>query len=152
MATGDKKISELDDALALDGAELLSMVQATYTRKKTARDIANLAINTEGQTVTGGGSITSKDLGTVASGTLTPDPAARPMQHYTNGGAHTLAPHATKGSYLLDITNNASAGAIATSGWTKVAGDLFDTTNGHAWRCSGTIGAAGSLLSVQKLF
>jgi hypothetical protein len=147
----DLKISELAVAGALDGSEDVPMVQMTNTRRSATRDIADLAINTEGQTVTGGGGITSKDLGTVSSGTLTPDPAARPMQHYINGGAHTLAPSATTGSYLIDITNSASAGAITTSGWTKVAGDTFDTTNGHRFRCYCTIGPAGSLLSVQAM-
>jgi hypothetical protein len=147
----DLKISELADAGPLAGDELLPMVQLAGTRKKTSRDIADLAINTEGQTVTGGAGITSKDLGTVSSGTLTPDPAARPQQHYINGGAHALAPSATAGSYLLDVTNSASAGAITTTGWTKVSGDPFDTTSGHAFRCYCSIGPAGSLLSVQAM-
>lgn len=112
-------------------------------------DIAKLDV--EDQVLTGGVRVTSKDLGTVSSGTLTPDPGDRPMQHYINGGAHTLAPGAVVGSYLLDITNNASAGTITTSGFTWVAGDAFTTTNGHKFRCSVSIGNAGSLLSVQKL-
>src|SRR4029453_10749980 len=147
----DLKISELADAGPLAGDELLPMVQLAGTRKKTSRDIADLAINTEGLNVTGGAGITSKNLGPVTSGTLTPDPAARPMQHYINGGAHTLAPSATAGSYLLDVTNGASAGAITTTGWTKVAGDTFDATSGHAFRCYCSIGPAGSLLSVQAM-
>lgn len=147
----DLKISELANAGTLTGTELTPMVQLSSTRKKTTRDIADLAINTEGQTVTGGAGITSKDLGTVGSGTLTPDPAARPQQHYVNGGGHALAPSATPGSYLLDITNSASAGAITTAGWTKVGGDPFDTTSGHAFRCYCSIGPAGSLLSVQAM-
>lgn len=152
MAGADLKISELTVADALDGTENVPMVQAANTRRATARNVANLALNTEGLTVTGGAGITSKDLGTISSGTLTPDPAARPQQHYVNNGAHTLAPGATAGSYLLDITNGASAGAITTSGWTKVVGGSgFDTTSGHAFRCYCSIGAAGSLLSVQAM-
>lgn len=146
----DLKISELAVAGVLDGNEAVPMVQATSTRQASTRMVADLAINTEGLTVTGGASITSKDLGTVSSGTATPDPAARPQQHYINGGAHTLAPSATAGSYLLDITNSGSAGAITTTGWTKVAGS-FDTTSGHAFRCYCSIGPAGSLLSVQAM-
>jgi len=146
----DLKISELAVAGALDGNEAVPLVQATNTRRASARNVADLAINTEGLTVTGGGGITSKDLGTISAGTVTPDPAARPMQHYVNGGAHTLAPSATAGSYLLDITNGSGAGAITTTGWTKVAGS-FDTTSGHAFRCYCSIGQAGSLLSVQAM-
>lgn len=105
-------------------------------------------LGTEDQVITGGAQITSKSLGTISSGTVTPDPGDRPMQHYTNGGAHTLAPSAINGAYLLDITNNGSAGAITTSGWTKVAGS-FTTTNAHKFRCHCSIGNAGSLLVIN---
>ena len=108
-------------------------------------------LDVEDQTLTGGARVTSKNLGTVSSGTLTPDPGDRQMQHYTNNGAHTLAPGTNVGSYLLDITNGASAGAITTSGWTKVSGAAFTTTNGHKFRCSCTIGNGGSLLIVEAL-
>lgn len=107
--------------------------------------------NREGQTVTGGANITSKDLGTISSGTVTPDPGNRALQHYTNGGAHTLAPSANAGACFVDITNNGSAGAITTSGFTKVTGDAFTTTNGNKFRCHISVGNGGSLLSVQAL-
>ncbi len=73
-----------------------------------------------------------------------------PVIVYTNGGAHTLAPSANVGSILLDITNNASAGAITTSGFTKVVG-AFATTNALKYRCHISIGNAGSLLTIQAL-
>jgi hypothetical protein len=151
MAGSDLKISELIVAGALDGTEDVPMVQLTNTRRSTARDVADLAIKTEGQTVTGGGGITSKDLGTISSGTVTPNPSARPMQHYTNNGAHTLAPSATTGTMTLDITNGASAGVITDSGWTKRGGDAWTTTSGHKFKAFVSIGAAGSLLSVQAM-
>lgn len=113
------------------------------------KDVALL--NTEDQALTGGVVVTSKDLGTISTGTVTPDPGDRPMQHYTNGGAHTLAPSANFGSVLVDITNNATAGSITTSGFTFVTGDAFTTTDGHKFRCHISIGNAGSLLSVQAL-
>lgn len=109
------------------------------------------ALDVADQVVTGGASVTSLSLGTISAGTVTPDPGDRPMQHYTNNGAHTLAPGAVAGSYLLDITNGASAGIITTTGWTKVTGDSFATTNGLKYRCSCSIGNAGSLLVVQAL-
>lgn len=108
-------------------------------------------LETEDQTLTGGARVTSKSLGTVTSGTTTPDPGDRPLQHYTNGGAHTLAPGSNAGAYLLDIVNNGSAGAITTSGWTKKSGDSFTTTNGHKFRCHCSVGNEGSLLVVQAL-
>ncbi|TGR84605.1 hypothetical protein EN866_32890 [Mesorhizobium sp. M2D.F.Ca.ET.223.01.1.1] len=131
----------------------LSGITTATTRTMTLPDFSFIpaAINVQGQTVTGGASVTSFSLGTVSSGTLTPVPSDRPMQHYINNGAHTLAPGAVSGYYVLDITNGASAGAITTSGWTKVSGDAFTTTNGNKFRCSCSIGNGGSLLSVQAL-
>lgn len=108
-------------------------------------------LDVEDQTLTGGARVTSKSLGTITTGTVTPDPGDRPLQHYTNNGAHTLAPGTNNGSYLIDITNGASAGAITTSGWTKVAGDSFTTTNGHKFRCHASVGNAGSYLVVGAL-
>jgi len=110
-----------------------------------------LQLDTADQALTGGVIPTSLSLGTISAGTTTPDPGDRPLQHYTNGGAHTLAPSSNAGSVFVDITNNASAGAITTSGFTKVTGDSFTTTNGHKFRCAISIGNAGSLLQVQAL-
>lgn len=145
---------------------------ATTNKFTTASDISKLAgietgadvtdatnvaaagaamLGTENQALTGGATVTSKSLGTKSSGTLTLDMGDRPLQHYTNGGAHTLAPGTVNGSCLVDITNNASAGAITTSGWTQVAGDDFDTTNGNKFRCHCSVGNAGSLLIVQAM-
>lgn len=109
-------------------------------------------LDAEDQPVTGGARVTSKDLGTITTGTVTPDPGDRPIQRYINNGAHTLAPASSPalGTYILDITNAASAGAITTSGWTKVIG-LFGTTNGYKYRCFASISEAGSLLMIQPM-
>lgn len=109
------------------------------------------SLSDENQALTGGATVTSKSLGTQSSGTLTLDMGDRPLQHYTNNGAHTLAPGSVNGSCLVDITNGASAGAITTSGWTQVAGDDFDTTNANKFRCHCSVGNAGSLLIVQAM-
>lgn len=111
-----------------------------------------LLTGTENQgPLTGGAEVTSKSLGTKSSGTLTLDMADRPLQHYTNGGAHTLAPGAVNGTSIVDITNNASAGTITTSGWTKAVGSAFTTTDGHKFRCHCSVGNGGSLLVVQAM-
>lgn len=108
-------------------------------------------LNTEDQALTGGVVVTSKSLGTVSSGTVTPDPGARPLQHYTNNGAHTIGVSTNAGSCYVDVTNGASAGATTTSGFTKVTGDAFDTTNAHKFRCAISVGNTGSLLVVQAM-
>lgn len=113
---------------------------------------ANTAfLDVPNQVVTGGAEITSLDLGTISSGTGTLDLGDCPMQHYVNGGAHTLAPGSVPGMILLDIVNNGSAGAITTSGWTKVTGDTLSTTNGHVFRCHCSLTGGYSLLSIQAM-
>lgn len=140
--------------VACVGGELVAGVPALVSYDGTQFNLMNpakpVALNVADQPVTGGVVITSNNLGTISSGTVTPDPGARPFQHYTNGGAHILAPHTNVGSTVVDVTNNASAGAITTSGFTIVTG-AFDTTNAHKFRCFITIGNGGSLLQIQAL-
>lgn len=138
-------------AFITSGANSLTLTTtgATNVTLPTSGTLASLDV--EDQTVTGGARVTSKSLGTQTSGTLTLDPGDRPLQHYTNNGAHTLAPGSNTGSIILDITNGASAGAITTSGWTKVTGDTMATTNALKYRCSAIIGDGGSLLVVQAM-
>jgi hypothetical protein len=114
-----------------------------------AYDAATAKLDVEDQALTGGARVTSKSLGTITTGTVTPDPGDRPMQHYTNNGAHTLAPGTNKGAYYLDILNGASAGAITKSGWTKETGAAFTTTNAHKFRCYCSIGEQGSSIHVE---
>ncbi len=133
-----------EDDMSSDSATALSTQQAI-------KAYVDALLTTENQALTGGATVTSKNLGTQSSGTLTLDMGDRPLQHATNNGAHTLAPGTVKGSCLVDIVNGASAGAITTSGWTKVAGDSFDTTNGNKFRCHCSVGEQGSLLIVQAM-
>ena len=107
-------------------------------------------LDLEEQELTGGARVTSKSLGTITSGTVTLDPGDRPLQHYTNNGAHTLAPGSSGGSILLEIVNGASAGAISTPGFTKVNGS-FTTTNAHKFHCSVVVGNAYSSLTIVSL-
>lgn len=100
---------------------------------------------------TAGYTSTSVSSGTKSTGTYTFDPTAGTVQHITNGGAFTFAPPATHGAWMLDILNNASAGAITTSGWTKVDGDAFTTTNANSFRCAMSVGNQGSYLSVKRM-
>ena len=81
-----------------------------------------------------GYSATDYNAGTKSTGTYTPDPANGNFQYAVNGGAHTLAPIAASGTLIVQYTNNGSAGAITTSGFTKVSGS-FTTTNGDDFLC-----------------
>jgi uncharacterized protein YqgQ len=80
------------------------------------------------------------DDGTLTTGTYTPTTAAGSnYKKIINGGAFTIAPPAlatnTATTLSLFIVNNASAGAITTSGFTMVNGDAFTTTNGDEFLC-----------------
>jgi hypothetical protein len=101
--------------------------------------------------LTGTFAAAATDLGTITTGTVTPNPQTQPIAKYTNNGAHTLAPSANEGTIVVLITNGASAGAVTTSGFTKVAGDSFTTTNAHKFMCSIAIINSVSLLTIQAL-
>ncbi len=73
----------------------------------------------------------NSDAGTKSSGTFTPDPRTSNFQHAVNGGAHTLRRQPTILRSVILYKNNASAGTITTSGFTKVDGDDLTTTDGH---------------------
>jgi hypothetical protein len=83
--------------------------------------------------LTGGYTTTADDDGTFSTGTYTPTPAGGNMKRIINGGAFTLAAPTASGDYTLvvQITNNASAGAITLSGFNRSIGNPFTTTNGH---------------------
>jgi hypothetical protein len=74
---------------------------------------------------------TPYNAGTKSSGTFTLNEVYGNLQYCVNGGAFTLAPPSNDGTMILQITNNGSAGAITTSGWTKVTGVAPATTNGN---------------------
>lgn len=84
-------------------------------------------------TITKGFTLTPNNLGTVSSGTLTPNAANGNYQYYTNNGAHTMAAPAADSAMDLLVTNGASAGAITFSGYTvnSNTGEPLTTTNGN---------------------
>lgn len=102
---------------------------------------------------------TLDDDGTQSTGTYTPDPDTGNTKAIVNGGAFTIAPPTAASGEAIHmqvlITNNATAGAITTSGFTFVAGDSFDTTNGNDFLCFIDVinkgGVTYSTLSVRAL-
>lgn len=86
-------------------------------------------------TLAKGFDVTSHNAGTKSSGTFTPAPADANLQYCVNGGAFTLAPPASDCTIIIQMTNNASAGTVTTSGFTKVTGDTLTTTNGDDFMC-----------------
>lgn len=97
---------------------------------------AAVKVNAEDQgPITGGAGITAKNLGTVSTGAITPDPRDRPHQRYVNNGAHQLNAPAHDGVTVVYVTNGGSAGAITTNGFDAELGDSFDTVAGNIFRC-----------------
>lgn len=97
-----------------------------------------------------GYSATPYNAGTKSTGTYTPATTDGNFQYAVNGGAHTLAPPATDCTIVVQYTNNGSAGAITTSGFTKVSG-AFTTTNGDDFMCYLTRCNSFSLLVITAL-
>jgi hypothetical protein len=86
--------------------------------------------------LTAGFAHTPDNDGTQSSGTYTPVETTGNMKRIVNGGAFTLAPPTNNCCIIVQITNNASAGAITTSGFSGVFGDAFTTTNGDDFICT----------------
>lgn len=89
-------------------------------------------------TIAVGFKVAPYSIGTVSSGTTTPDPASGNYQYYTNNGAHTLAAPSSDCAIDVLVTNGASAGAITFSGFTVGAstGSALTTTNGDKFLVS----------------
>jgi hypothetical protein len=101
--------------------------------------------------LTAGYTATPYDAGTKSSGTFTPSPADGTKQRYINGGAHTLAPQTGVSDINIEVTNNASAGAVTVSGYDKVVG-TFDTTDTHVFDVTSRVGTSKSILYIQGIF
>lgn len=101
-----------------------------------------------GDALTGGFTATTDADGTFTTGTYTPTPVGGNFKSITNGGAFTLAAPTVSGDYTLVIqmTNNASAGAVTLTGFTKTSGDTILTTNTYKYfiyitKCNGLTSA-----------
>lgn len=118
-----------------------------------AGDSGKILLHAEGnrQITEGGFTAASYSIGSVSSGTTTPDALNGNFQHLTNAGAFTLAPPTAVSSIILQIKNTTGAGTITTSGFSKVNGDSFDTTTTSAFECVIRKTNDYSILTVTKL-
>jgi len=80
--------------------------------------------------LTAGFSAAAYNAGTQTTGTYTPNVDNGNFQYIINGGAHTLGVPIKNCTMVILYKNNASAGTVTTSGYTKVDGDTISTTDG----------------------
>lgn len=120
--------------------ELGAATDTTLSRSAAGRlavEGKDVLLKGQTDTLTTGFSVTPNNIGTVSSGTNTPDPALGNYQYMTNNGAHTLAVPASDCAIDILVTNGASAGAITISGsYTAISGgggDTYATTNANKY-------------------
>jgi len=101
--------------------------------------------------LTVGYTVTPYNAGTQSSGTFTPDPTQGNQQYITANGAFTLAPQTTASQIIIEVLNGASAGAITTSGYTKVTGDTYATTNTNKFLFFSTVTQTYKHLNIVAL-
>lgn len=131
-------ITSINSAALLKASNLSDLSNASTSRTNLGVAIgsdveafnADILKADEADELTAGFSAAAHSAGTKSSGTYTPDVDDGNFQFATNGGAHTLGVPSKNCTMVILYKNNASAGTITTSGYTKVDGDTISTTNG----------------------
>lgn len=98
-----------------------------------------------------GYTVTPYSLGTITTGTTTLAAANGNQQYCTANGAFTLAPQTAASQIIVEVLNGASAGAITTSGYTKVTGDTYATTNTNKYLFFSTVTQTYKHLNIVAL-
>ena len=132
MAAADKtKLDGIASGATANSSDATLLARANHTGTQAISTVTGLQAALDGKQAIGSGQRTVHDLGTISSGTMTPEPATGDMKKCVNNGAFTLAGPTQTGAYVLRITNGASAGAITLSGLTTIVGSAtYATTNG----------------------
>lgn len=125
-----------DDAWLVASAEWtaagLALAEAASA---TAQRTLLGAVAMAGDALAGGFTTTAADDGTKSSGTYKPVVTTNNIRRVVNGGAVTFAAPDAAGDYtlLLQVTNNASAGAWTFTGFAAPEVSAFTTVNGAAF-------------------
>lgn len=140
------------DATTIKGTSITGLVKGNGASAPTAATAGTDYLD-KGTTslLTAGYTATSYSLGTVTTGTVTPNAANGNFQHLTANGAFTLAPPSATCCIDIEVLNGASAGTITTSSFTKVNGDTYATTNALKFIFHITKTNSYSRLSIEAL-
>lgn len=140
------------DATTLKGVSITGLVKGNGSSAPAAATAGTDFMKPDTtSTLTAGFVTTSYSLGTVTTGTVTPSVANGFFQHLTANGAFTLAPPSGACCIDIEVLNGASAGTITTSGFTKVNGDTYATTNALKFIFHITKTNSYSRLSIEAL-
>ena len=156
---GIEASADVTDTANVTAAGALMDSELTDLAGVKALDTTDILFADVADQLTAGFTAALDNDGTKSSGTYTANEDTGNTKAIVNGGSFTLAPPTADSNEAIHmqilVTNNASAGAITTSGFTKVAGDSFDTTNGNDFLCYVDVinkgGTTYSTLNVRAL-
>ena len=154
MSAADKtKLDGVATGATANSSDATLLARANHTGTQAISTVTGLQTALDGKQPVNSGELTVENLGTVSSGTQTPNPSGGAMKRLTNNGAFTLAATSQTGFYTLKVTNGASAGAITFSGFTTVTnGDTYATTNGKTYEFAVTAYGDGVVnISIKEL-
>ena len=131
VSIGDPNTLADGDTLYWDqtGGVWVNDVPGVPTHSHAISDVTGLQTALDSKHAINSGKYTIHDLGTVSSGTITPEPSTGAMKKLTNNGAFTLGALTEQGSFIIEVTNGSTAGAIDVSGFTEIIdSDTYATT------------------------
>lgn len=150
--------------VSTDSASINTVAANIADVSTVATNVAAILLSMDGSvpaagqtTLTGGFDSNAQDLGTITSGTVTPEVDGASETNFkklTNNGAFTLAPPSTSSDTTIRIRviNAASAGAITWSGFDKVYNpDGYVTTNAKEYWFFIDHDAARDTLTIREI-
>ena len=130
--------ADVTDTTNVTAAGALMDSEMTDLAGVKALDTTDILFADVADTLTAGFRHTPHDIGTVSTGTITPNPDNGQMQTVEVTGAVTIAPNTGAGDYALRLilTNGTGAGAKTLSGFDNEWGDAFTNTVSDVFFCT----------------
>lgn len=131
-ATFSGNYNDLSNTPALGNSAALNVGTSAGTVAAGNDSRITGAVQRAGDSITGGFTGTSKNLGNLA-GSVNITPVGGNIQHGNNNGNCTINAPTAGGTYtiIIEIVNTANAGTVTLNGFDKIDGMSFTTTNTH---------------------